>query len=190
MKHSHCLISFFLAPTLHLSYLFPLTFIVPLPTYINLTFTYLLLFYLYLPTSIVPLPTYINLTFAYLHHSYLFLPTSIVPLPTYIYCTFTYLHQSYLYLPKTIVPFPTYAQTLENTPSHSISSYLLLSLTYHTHHHDHHLIILCRLYSQSLPFIPLSNFLFQTYLRHLEAREIQICPKQPTPPLLLLAHKI
>ena len=50
MKHSHCLISLFLAPTLHLSYLFPLTFIVPLPTYINLTFTYLKLLYLFLPT--------------------------------------------------------------------------------------------------------------------------------------------
>ena len=99
MKHSHCLISFFLAPTLHLSYLFPLTFIVPLPTYINLTFTYLLLFYLYLPTSIVPLPTYINLTFAYLHLSYLYLRTSIVPLPTYINLTFTYLKLLYLFLP-------------------------------------------------------------------------------------------
>ena len=134
------------------------TSVLPFPTYIYCTFTYLHQSYLYLLTSVLPLPTYIYRSFTYLHQSYLCLPTSIVPLPTYIYCTFTYLHQSYLYLPKTIVPFPTYAQTLENTPSHSISSYLLLSLNYHTHHHDHHLIILSRLYSQSLPFIPYQTF--------------------------------
>ena len=75
------------------------TSVLPFPTYIYCTFTYLHQSYLYLLTSVLPLPSYFCFTFSYLHLSYLYLRTSIVPLPTYINLTFTYLKLLYLFLP-------------------------------------------------------------------------------------------